>query len=85
LGRALTLFRIESERFKLPTPFGRRIAERVLTMRTESGEPTGKTYRLEPGDDERVIASRLALKAWRGRASESDFNRPLDYSRHGVV
>jgi hypothetical protein len=27
LGRALILFRIESERVKLPTPFGRRIAE----------------------------------------------------------
>ena len=27
MGRALILFRIESERVKLPNPFGRRIAE----------------------------------------------------------
>jgi hypothetical protein len=57
---------------------------RIAPMR-ESGGPTGKTCRLEPGEDERRVAGRLALQAWHGRAGESDFNRPLNYGRFGVA
>jgi hypothetical protein len=55
----------------------------VLTMRTAEGSKTGKTYRLQPGDDERLIACRLGLQAWRNRAGQSDFNRPLHYASWG--
>lgn len=54
------------------------VADGVLTMRGENGKPTGKTYRLEPGDDERATAGRLAKQAW--ASGKSDFNRPLHYS-----
>jgi hypothetical protein len=61
------------------------VADSVQTMRDEDGKPTGKSYRLAPGDDERVIASRLKLESWRSGTGTSDFNRALDYSRHGVA
>ena len=61
------------------------VADGVLTMHDEKGTPTGKSCRLGPGDDERVIASRLKLESWRSGAGTSDFNRPLDYSRHGIA
>lgn len=40
------------------------VTDGVLTMRDEKGKPTGKEYRLGPGDNEKVIASRLAKQAW---------------------
>ena len=61
------------------------MADGVLTMRDENGTPTGKSCRLAPGDNERVIASRLKLGSWRSGAGTSDFNRALDYSRHGIA
>jgi hypothetical protein len=57
----------------------------LLTMRDENGTPTGKSCGLGPGDDERVIASRLKLAEWRNGTGTSDFNRRLEYSRHGVA
>jgi hypothetical protein len=54
-------------------------------MRDENGTPTGKNCRLGPDDDEHVIASRLKLEWWRSDAGTSDFNRALDYSRHGIA
>jgi hypothetical protein len=59
------------------------VAGGVLTMCDHDGKPTGKTRRLEDGDDERRIAGRLKLEAWRG--STSDFNRPLSYPRAGIA
>ena len=53
--------------------------------RHENGRPTGKTYRLQPGDNERVIAARLALEAWRATARGSSFNRELAYEKCGVA
>jgi hypothetical protein len=53
-------------------------------MRDENGTPTGKNCRLGLDDDERVIASRLKLEWWRSGAGTSDFDRTLDYSRHGI-
>jgi hypothetical protein len=41
------------------------IADGVLTMHDEDGKPTGKTYRLGPADNERVIALRLTLERYR--------------------
>jgi hypothetical protein len=61
------------------------VADGVLTMHDEKGTPTGKSCRLNPDDDERVTASRLKLEAWRSGAGTSDFNRTLDYSRHGIA
>jgi hypothetical protein len=44
------------------------------------------THRMEPGESERTIASRLVLARWRASDSASDFNRPLRYpSVRGVV
>jgi len=61
------------------------VADGVLTMRDENGTPTGKNCRLGLDDDERVIASRLKLEWWRSGAGTSDFDRALDYSRHGIA
>ncbi len=61
------------------------VSDGVLKMCGESGRPTGKTHRLQAGDDERVIASRLTLEAWRRSGAASDFNRPLHYGRHGIA
>ena len=58
------------------------VSDSVLTMHDEAGKPR-KTYRLGPNDDERLIASRLTLEAW--RAATPDFNRPLNYQRSGVA
>jgi hypothetical protein len=61
------------------------VADGVLTMCSEDGKPTGKTHRLEPGEDPKVIAGRLRRAAWLAERGESDFNRPLDYARFGVA
>jgi hypothetical protein len=61
------------------------VADGVATMRDENGKPTGKEWRLGPGDDARQIASRLARQAWEKRVGTSDFNRPLDYARGGYA
>jgi hypothetical protein len=61
------------------------VTDGVLKMCHENGRPTGKTHRLEPGDNERVIAARLTLEAWRARADVSSFNRPLVYGHDGVA
>ena len=58
------------------------ISDDVLTMHDVSGKP-GKTYRLGPDDNERVIASRLTVEAW--RAATPDFNRPLNCQWSGVA
>jgi hypothetical protein len=56
----------------------------VVVMCNELGEPTGKSRRLGPGDDERVIASRLTLEAHRAASGgPGSFNRRLDYPRTG--
>ena len=57
------------------------VDDRILTMRTAEGSKTGRTYRLKPGDDERRVAGRLGLCAWRNRADKSDFNRQIVYGR----
>jgi hypothetical protein len=48
----------------------------------ENSRPTGKSYRLQPGDNERVIAARLTLEA---TAKGSSFNRELAYEKYGVA
>ena len=57
----------------------------VLTIRNADGSKTGKTYRLQPGDDERRVAGRLGRQAWERTPGRSDFNRPLHYSRPGIA
>jgi len=59
------------------------VSDGVLTMRDKDGKPIGKGYRLGPGDNERVIACRLTIEAW--RKITPDFNRPLRYSVPGVA
>jgi hypothetical protein len=61
------------------------VSDGVLVMCDEIGKPTGKTHRPGPNDDERLVACRLTLEAYRATARASDFNRPLNYSRHGVA
>jgi hypothetical protein len=66
-------------------------ADGVLTMtdskgvpvRTSSGEK--RVHRLQEGEDPRAIASRLTKQIRTAMRGESDFNRPLNYSRHGVA
>jgi hypothetical protein len=60
------------------------VADGVLTMRDEKGQPNGKDYPLGPGDDARKIAGRLAREAWlKDRGGE--FNRPLHYPQPSVA
>ena len=73
-SRARLALRIESYYF---------IENGVLRMCNESGEPNGVT--LEQGDDPNQIARRFTRDAWRKRAREGDFNRPLRYRRLGVA
>jgi hypothetical protein len=54
-------------------------------MCTESGKPIGKPYRLADGDEERTIAGRLRLQAWRKENDRPDFNRRISYPRSGVA
>ena len=56
-----------------------------LVMRTAEGSKTGRTYRLELGDDERRIACRLGKRAWRAAQGTTDFNRPLHYRPLGLA
>jgi hypothetical protein len=60
------------------------VSDGLLTMHNEKGQPIGKPYRLAAGDNERVVASRLTLAAWRKAVRTSDFNRPLGYARSGI-
>jgi hypothetical protein len=48
----------------------------------EEGRPTGKKCQLI-GEDAHRVAGRLLREAWSKRATESDFNRPLVYSKRG--
>jgi hypothetical protein len=57
----------------------------TLVMCSKSGTATGQSERLEPGGNERAIASRLRRRQWTTESGASDFNRPLNYSRHGVA
>lgn len=59
------------------------VADGVVTMHDESGNPTGKTQRLGPDDDARQIAGRLARASW--LKSDAPFNRPLNYPTIGVA
>jgi hypothetical protein len=56
------------------------VMDSAITIHDESGKPTGKEYRLRPGENEKAAAGRLAQEAWRKARGESDFNRPLYYS-----
>jgi len=65
----------------------------VLTMTDEKGkpatDPSGKTYSQKlDGESPRIIAARLTKKlrlAFRGKAGNSDFNRPLIYPKIGIA
>jgi hypothetical protein len=61
------------------------VKDGLLTMCTESGKPIGKPYRLADGDEERTIAGRLRLQAWRKENDRPDFNRRISYPRSGVA
>jgi hypothetical protein len=61
------------------------VAGGVVAMRDEKGQPTGKTHRLGPDDNERTIAGRLTLQSWHKAAGESDFDRPLYYPPRGLA
>jgi hypothetical protein len=55
----------------------------LLVMCSEDGTPTGKTHVLKEGENPKAIAGRLRRSAWSAEQGESDFNRPLGYSRLG--
>jgi hypothetical protein len=57
----------------------------ILQMVTEAGQPAGKKYKLQPGDDPKTVAGRLTKEAWMKRARESDFNKPLRYGPLGIA
>jgi hypothetical protein len=61
------------------------VADGVLSLCDESGHASGPTERLQPGQVERQVASRLRKDAWRAENGESDFGRPLTYPRGGVA
>jgi hypothetical protein len=61
-----------------------KVAGDVLTMCSEDGRSTGKTCKLQPGDDPRVVATRL-LRQEMLRQPRSDFNRPLVFAPRGIV
>jgi hypothetical protein len=42
-------------------------------------------HKIKPGDDAKAIAKRLTKEIYFSRSGESDFNRPLNYSRPGVA
>jgi hypothetical protein len=52
-------------------------------MHDKDGMPTGKTFRLRPGDDPHQMANVLARDAWQARSP--DVNRRLIYTVSGVV
>ena len=58
------------------------IIDGVVVMCSEDGKPTGAKERLI-GEDAQRVAGRLLREAWSKRETESDFNRPLNYSRRG--
>jgi hypothetical protein len=62
-----------------------KIEKGVVVMCDEDGHSTGKRLALGPGDDPDRVAKRLTREQWLRRGGESDFNRPLNYSRHGVA
>lgn len=61
------------------------VADDVLILHEEDGKPTGKEYRLAPGDDARMIACRLAKEAWKKGRGEGDFNRQIIYGPLGIA
>jgi hypothetical protein len=56
----------------------------VLTMCNEDGKSTGKTVKLQPEDDPRLVASRLLRKEML-KQPRSDFNRRIIYQKYGVA
>jgi hypothetical protein len=69
-----------------------KLEDGVLTMTNSKGVPvrglsTGKPIQhvMRDGDNAHSIASRLTLTTRRAVSGETDFNRPLNYSRHGVA
>jgi hypothetical protein len=60
------------------------VADGVLSLCSEEGRP--KTHKLEPGQDPRAVAGRMALEAYHATAdAPGAFNRPLSYGRGGVA
>jgi hypothetical protein len=60
------------------------VSDGVVVICDETGKPTGKSRRMGPGDDERTVASRLTLEAYRAASGgPGSFNRKLDYPRTG--
>jgi hypothetical protein len=53
-----------------------------VLMCDENGRLTGKKRQLI-GEDAHAVAGRLLREAWLKRASESDFNRPLNFRKTG--
>jgi hypothetical protein len=60
------------------------VTDDVLKMCDEDGRPTGKTYKLNPDDDARQVATRL-LRQELLKQPASDFNRRITYQRIGVA
>jgi hypothetical protein len=69
-----------------------KLEDGLLTMTNPKGVPvrspnTGKPIQhvMRDGENARSIASRLTLTIRRAVSGETDFNRPLNYSRHGIA
>jgi hypothetical protein len=60
------------------------VTDGALTMCNEDGKSTGKLCRLQPGDDPRIVATRL-LRQQMLKQPVSDFNRKITYQRSGVA
>lgn len=63
----------------------------VLTMTNPKGVPARRSNgekiqrKIAEGDDPKIIASRLTKEIYHSRSGETDLNRRLDHSRHGVA
>jgi hypothetical protein len=59
----------------------------VLSLCSEDGVATGPSERLEPGGNERAVASRLRKREFTSasESGDSDWNRRIDYGPLGIA
>lgn len=64
-----------------------RVEHGILTLCDAQGKAgDAKPYRIDPGENERAVASRLRRAAWQNEPGRSDFNsRRLNYQPLGLA
>lgn len=68
------------------------VADTVVTLTNADGKPivsgrmqVGYTAKIEAGENQAQVASRLLWRHFRATKAGSDFNRPLHYRQIGIV